>query len=123
MDQEQNVDVSPVLTNLQAIHLHLAGGGDGFCGKITGRHIRRKRRARAERRRPFYISVTTGSSRSAARAATPAAAFRSASCRRVLYAVRRIRAGHIHSTPYIKVLPGRTAHQTVKLSDCPLSHC
>ncbi len=125
MDQEQRVDVNPVLTNRQNIHFHLAGDAGSFSGKITGSAYSEKKQTLAanaavllylgnDKDRPVYRGSCDGNGNFEINA-LPAGFYTIA----IEYG-----AGHIHRTQYVKVLPCQTVHQEIILPNCYISsHC
>lgn len=119
MDQEQNVDLNPTLTNLQNIHFHLIGDARGYCGKITGTVFSEMNKLIAasatvllffgsDRDQPVHRTSCDSHGNFAIEELPPG----------FYTLVVEYGAGHSHRTPYIKVLPCQTVHQNIILKDC-----
>jgi hypothetical protein len=119
MDQEQNVDLNPMLTNQQNIHFHLIGDARSYCGKITGTAFSETNRTIAEN---ASVLLFFGSDKDQP-------VFRTSCDRNGNFVIEDLPpgfytlvveygAGHSQRTPYIKVLPCQITQQNITLKDC-----
>ena len=122
MDQEQNVNLNPVLTNTQNIHFHLIGDELAYCGKISGTAFSESNRKAAanatvhlffgnDKLQPIYRTCCDLFGNFLIEDLPPG------------YYTLTVEygAGHSHRTQYIKVLPGQTVVQNILLKDCYVS--
>lgn len=122
MDQVQNIDLNPTLTNRQNIHFNLIGDARTYCGKITGTAFSETNKAIAanaavllffgnDKERPVYRTSCDSNGNFVIEELPPG----------YYSLVIEYGAGHAHRMQYIKVLPCQTAHHNVILKDCYLS--
>jgi hypothetical protein len=114
MDQEQKLDLNPVLQNSQAVHLHINNDVAIYCGKITGTVISKRNHTVVP---GAIIRLYFGSD-------STLPVYQTSSDQNGNYAIAELPPGYYtlaaeHGThvkyrsPYVKVLPCQTAHETI----------
>ena len=122
MDQEQHVDLNPVMSNLQNIHFHAIGDARSYCGRITGTAFSEMNKAIASN---ATVLLFFGNDKEHPVHRTSCDRFGNFEIEDIppgYYTVLvEYGVGHGHRTQYIKVLPCQTVHQNILLKDCYLS--